>query len=296
MQKAVKTKSIKKTAQKKPATKAVKAVKADKSTSKAVVKTSAKAKQQERRHTETRDQLIIQYLPYAASIAGRVMQMLSSAVDYDDVMCDARLGLLEAAERFDPSMNVDFKTFAYYRIKGAIYDGLRKSGWVPRALYAKIKFEQATNNYLEYMSSQRTLDGDDDQKAAEVYDTVNSLASIYVISIDASEEPMEIEDTNAKSSEQLAQFQQLKGHMKASIELLPAKERKLIKMYYFQNKTLEEAGSDLGLSKSWTSRLHARALEMLFKKVNSRIHHSQGSSAAVEETVETEPLRQGGTR
>jgi RNA polymerase sigma factor for flagellar operon FliA len=254
----------------------------------------SKGKKEERRQMEKRDVLINQYLPYAASIAGRVMQMLSSAVDYDDVMCYARLGLLEAAERFDPSMNVDFKTFAYYRIKGAIYDGLRKSGWVPRALYAKIKFEQATNNYLEYMSSNRSLDVDDDQKAAEVYDTVNSLASIYVISIDASDEPMEIEDTSVKNSENVAQFQQLKEHMKSSIEVLPSKERKLIKMYYFQNKTLEEAGAELGLSKSWTSRLHARALEMLFKKVNARIHHSQGTTLSPEECEEECQFSQGG--
>ena len=59
--------------------------------------------------------------------------------------------------------------------------------------------------------------------------------------------------------------------MKESIESLPDKERKLVKMYYFQNKTLEEAGTDLGLSKSWTSRLHARALEILFKKINGRV-------------------------
>ena len=206
-------------------------------------------------------------------------------------MCYARLGLLEAAERFDPTMNVDFKTFAYYRIKGAIYDGLRKSGWVPRALYAKIKFEQATNNYLEYMS-QNSRSLDEDEKAAEVYDTVNSLASIYVISIDASEEPMEIEDTSAKNSEQVAQFQQLKEHMKASIELLPGKERKLIKMYYFQNKTLEEAGAELGLSKSWTSRLHARALELLFKKVNSRIYNTQATHVT-DDIEELQSVQQG---
>lgn len=229
-----------------------------------------------RKRQETRDVLTKQYLPYATSIAGRIMQMLSSAVEYDDVMCYARLGLLEAAERFDPTMNVDFKTFAYYRIKGAIYDGLRKSGWIPRALYAKIKFEQATNNYLEYTSQNKV--NDSDEQAAEIYNTVNSLASIYVISIDASEETMEIEDTAAKNSEQSAQFQQLKEHMKESIELLPSKERKLIKMYYFQNRTLEEAGAELGLSKSWTSRLHARALELLFKKVHGRIHTQQAAS------------------
>jgi RNA polymerase sigma factor FliA len=245
-----------------------------------------------RKQLEIRDRLINQYLPYASSIAGRIMQMLSSAVDFDDVMSYARLGLLEAAQRFDPSMNVDFKTFAYYRIKGAIYDGLRKSGWIPRALYAKIKFEQATNNYLDQLA--RSGDSRDaDEKTSEIFSTVNSLASIYVISIDASEETMDIEDTSAKNSEQSAQFQQLKEHMKSAIELLPSKERKLIKMYYFQNKTLEEAGETLGLSKSWTSRLHARALEILFKKVHSRIYTQSPAVESVGTEVDFVPAQQG---
>ncbi len=221
---------------------------------------------------EKRNALIEQYLPYASAIASKVMQTLSSSVDFDDVMCNARLGLLEAARKFDASLNVDFKTFAYYRIKGAIYDGLRKTGWIPRSLYARIKFEQATNEYLQYVAEKtgptaRLVENE----ISEVYDTVNSLASIYVISMDASEDGMELEDKQNKDIEQSAEFQQIKQHMKEAIESLPDKERKLIKMYYFQNKTLEEAGEDLGLSKSWTSRLHARALEILFKKINGRV-------------------------
>jgi RNA polymerase sigma factor for flagellar operon FliA len=235
---------------------------------------------------EKRNTLVEQYLPYAASIASRVMQTLSSSVDFDDVMCNARLGLLEAARKFDVSLNVDFKTFSYYRIKGAIYDGLRKTGWIPRSLYARIKFEQATNEYLQYMAEKtgptaRLVE----DEMSEVYDTVNSLASIYVISVDAAEDGMELEDKKNKDIEQSAEFQQIKHYMKEAIESLPDKERKLIKMYYFQNKTLEEAGADLGLSKSWTSRLHARALEILFKKINSRVRHDknadQDSTAAV---------------
>ena len=97
---------------------------------------------------------------------------------------------------------------------------------------------------------------------------------------------------SVKNSEHVAQFQQLKEHMKSSIELLPSKERKLIKMYYFQNRTLEEAGAELGLSKSWTSRLHARALDMLFKKVNARIHSAQAQ--ATEEDEEEVVAQQGG--
>ncbi|MBI2083119.1 MAG: sigma-70 family RNA polymerase sigma factor [Deltaproteobacteria bacterium] len=225
----------------------------------------------EQKEIQKRNKIVEQYLPYATSIAGRVMQTLSSAVDFDDVMCNARLGLIEAAEKFDPTMNVDFKTFSYYRIKGAIYDGLRKTGWIPRALYAKIKFEQASNEYLQYMSERQGAAARlVEDEMAELYDTVNSLASIYVISLDAAEDSPELVDHKSKNIEQSAEFQQIKQSMKEAIESLPDKERKLIKLYYFQNKTLEEAGAMLGLSKSWTSRLHARALEVLFKKIHSK--------------------------
>ena len=212
-----------------------------------------------------RDGLVVQYLPYASSIANKVAQSLSNDADIEEIISNARLGLLEAAKRFDPKYNVDFKTFAYYRIRGAIYDGLRKTGWIPRSLYSKIKFEQAANEYLQSMSDRNTR-GEED--AGEIYDTVNSLASIYIISIDATEEPMEIEDKKANNIEEKAEFQKIKEFMRQAIEELPEKERKLIKMYYFQNRTLEEAGQKLGLSKSWTSRLHARALGLLFKKIS----------------------------
>jgi len=216
-----------------------------------------------------RDLLIQQYLPYATSIANKVSQTLSNDADREEIIGNARLGLLEAAKRFDPKMNVDFKTFAYYRIKGAIYDGLRKTGWIPRSMYARIKFEQASNEYLQSQSEKNAVSksgGEED--ANEIYETVNSLASIYIISIDASEEPMDIEDKKSHEVENKAEFQKVKEFMRQAIEELPEKERKLVKMYYFQNRTLEEAGDKLSLSKSWTSRLHARALELLFKKIS----------------------------
>jgi RNA polymerase sigma factor for flagellar operon FliA len=246
--------------------------------------TPPKLTAKEQKEIEKRNALVEQYLPYSSSIASKVMQTLSSSVDFDDVMCYARLGLLEAARKFDAGMNVDFKTFAYYRIKGAIYDGLRKTGWIPRSLYARIKFEQATNEYLQYMSEKTGPTARVAQdEVSEVYDTVNSLASIYIISVDASEEGMEIEDKKNKDIEQSAEFQQVKQYMKEAIESLPDKERKLVKMYYFQNKTLEEAGEELGLSKSWTSRLHARALDILFKKINNRVRGDK-----TQETTEQE--------
>lgn len=221
-------------------------------------------------------QLVEQYYPYATSIANRVAKSLSSDVDYDDILCNARLGLLEAAQRFDVAQEVDFRTFAYYRIKGAIYDGLRKSGWIPRSLYAKLKFEEAANDYLRQKSIQQSMtvgeEGTPVDEERHIAETVNSLASIYVISLDANED-LDVEDERQVDLEQRTALYQIRQHMRDAISALPPTEKQLIMMYYFQNRTLEEAGERLRLSKSWTSRLHARALEMLMKEIRGKTQH-----------------------
>lgn len=230
-----------------------------------MAKTAVKTKELEA--LRRRDDLIAQHIPYAQSIASRVYQGLSSVVEYEEVLASARLGLLEAAKRYQESAGVDFKTFAYYRIKGAIYDGLRKAGWIPRTLYTKLKFEEAANDYLQFMSDHADSRKVEQSPEADLEGTVNSLASIYIISLDSSEEELQIEDENVPCLEQAAEFRQFRKHMREAINELPATEKKLVKMYYFQNKTLLEVGEELNLSKSWTSRLHARALEMLLKRI-----------------------------
>lgn len=241
---------------KKEAKKAIKA--AGKDGKKKLTKAEIKA-------IKKRDELIEQYMPYAASIASRVSQTLSSAVDYEDVLCNARLGLLEAAKRFDEGENVDFRTFAYYRIKGAIYDGLRRSGWLPRTLYAKLKFEEASNEYMQY-KSEGAVKSLDHKAEADANNTVNTLASIYIISLDAQDD-FDVPDDKAVDIEKKSEFLEVRNYMREAIGTLPDKEKQLVKMYYFQNKTLEEIGNKMGLSKSWTSRLHARALSLLFKRI-----------------------------
>lgn len=223
-----------------------------------------------------RDELIAQHMPYAASIASRVYQSLSSVVEYDEVLCSARLGLLEASKRYDAAMGVDFKTFAYYRVKGAIYDGLRKAGWIPRTLYTKLKFEEAANDYLQFMSHNAEQAGIPfDPSEHEISETVNSLASIYIISLDSSDD-IDVEDVNAPNMEKNVELRQIRLHMRDAINSLPPVEKKLVKMYYFQNKTLEEVGEELNLSKSWTSRLHARALSLLLKQVKVKGENPNG--------------------
>lgn len=251
-----------------------------------VGKISSKGSSEDNRE---RDALIERYLPFATSIANKVARSLAGDADYDDILCNARLGLLEAARRYDARFNVDFKTFAYYRIKGAIYDGLRKTGWIPRSLYSKIKFEQAANEYM-LTATEKIRDRAERVKTDidSISDTVNSLASIYVMSIDGMDD-FEVEDKSAKRDiEHKAEFQKIKEKMRDAIEALPDKERKLVKMYYFQNRTLQEIGTKLNLSKSWTSRLHARALEILFKKLTQLSSKFQRKSGPQKTSPENE--------
>jgi len=221
------------------------------------------------RPESSHDALVMRYLPYAASIANKIAQTLPRNADIEEILCNARLGLLEAAKRFDPTLLVDFKTFSYYRIKGAIFDGLRKNGLLPRSIYSRVKLERAANEYLADKRQRGGLTEVEKSEVNALYNTVSHLASVCVVSIDAMEN-FEIKDEQSQRDiERKAEFQKIKEKMKCAIEDLPDKERKLVKMYYFQNKTLGEIGDLLGLSKSWTCRLHARALEMLFERITS---------------------------
>jgi RNA polymerase sigma factor for flagellar operon FliA len=240
------------------------------------------AKKKEEEERRKRDALVDQYMPYATSIANRVSKSLSLTVEYEDMLCNARVGLLDAAKRFDEKQNIDFRTFAYYRIKGAIYDGLRKSGWLPRSVYARLKFEEASNDYLQYVS-ENNVQTAEKVSDKDISDTVNTLASSYIISLDANED-MDVEDTAQEDLEKRAEYHQIRNHMRDALTSLPPKEKQLIMMYYFQNKTLEEAGEKLNLSKSWISRMHARALDMLLKRI--RMLAATGQLPPLEEIME----------
>lgn len=221
---------------------------------------------EEKSRLQERDRLVGQYLPFATYIVRKVSKTVSGSVDFEDLLSYAKVGLIEAAERFDARYKVDFRTFAFYRIRGAIYDGLRTTGWLSRTQFAKHQFEEASNNYLKSMSD-RTAAGQTnfaDSPVAEMEDTILNLASVYIMSLDAAE-GMQIKDPNHKPADKKFELEQTRARVRNSIEKLPQKERQLIKLYYYGGMTLDEAGSSLGLSRSWTSRLHARALEQLLK-------------------------------
>ncbi len=214
-----------------------------------------------------RKQLAEQYGPYVRSIAGKIKKTLSKDIEFDDLVSYGMLGLFEAADRFDAKFGANFMTFSYYRIRGAIYDGLRGMGWVSRTEYQRFRMEQHANQYLSSVHEQtgqvpQGIKKSDDDEVGELANVVEGLVTIYVTALDAME-GFQIKDDRTPSVEESLELFQARKLVADAVGKLPEQERKLLELYYYKELSLEDVGKHLGLSKSWTSRLHTRAINKL---------------------------------
>src|SRR5262245_45487408 len=126
--------------------------------------------------------LVEAYQDYAHAIAAEVCRKLPSQLERSELEAAADLGLVEAAQAFDPTRGVLFKTFAYYRIRGAVYDALRKMAWFSKSLYQQYKFEMAANEYLKDFSESRPTSGDLEVEYEEIKNFTGSVLSCYLLS------------------------------------------------------------------------------------------------------------------
>lgn len=215
----------------------------------------------------SRKQLAEQYQPYVRSIAGKIKKTLSKEIEFDDLVGYGMLGLFEAADRYDAKFGANFMTFAYYRIRGAIYDGLRGMGWVSRTEYQRYRFEAHANQYLNNVHEQglgvpNNVKKTSDDEVNDLANVVEGLVTIYVTALDAME-GFQIKDDRGPTIEESMEVLQARQLVAEAVQKLPEQEKKLLELYYYKELSLEEVGKHLGLSKSWTSRLHTRAIEKL---------------------------------
>ena len=227
--------------------------------------------------------LVEQYTPFVRSIAAKIKKTLAKNIEFDDLLAYGMAGLLEAAERYDPKFGANFMTFSYYRIRGAIYDGLRGMGWVNRSEYQKIRFEERATAYLENVAN-RQLGSTADHKSVEdnieeLAEQVSQLVTIYVTSLEGLEH-LEVEDTSKAPIDAKLHDVQMKAHVREALERLPEAERTLLTLYYFKEMSLQEVGNQLGLSKSWTSRRHAQAIEKLARILQELLKESPPATPA----------------
>ncbi|MGC4120408.1 MAG: sigma-70 family RNA polymerase sigma factor [Myxococcales bacterium] len=221
---------------------------------------------------ENRALMIEKYGPYVRSLANTVRKQFNSRLDIEDLVAYGNIGLFEAAERFDPKVGSNFLTFAHYRIKGAIFDGLRKMGTLKGPDQRAAYISDRANAYLSAQSSAdsggRVRSFADDVR--DVSDAVSSLAAIFATSLEGMEH-LQLKDESLSPEDRL-ELRELKTRVRVAIEtVLQENERNLLIGYYYEGKTLEEAGQAIGQSKSWASRLHARAIDKIKKVLEEEI-------------------------
>ena len=211
---------------------------------------------------DARSQALIEnHRSYARAIAAEVLRKLPSHAEKDDLEAAADLGLVEAAQAFDASRGVQFKTFSYYRIRGAVYDSIRKATWVSKTEYDKVRAESGANEYMSDYAEGKQADGTAEQLLDSMTRASQALATCYFLSLEAENAPNPA-DPGQDAEDQLLEDEQ-SAVLRDAIEKLPANQRAVCEGYYFQDKKFNEIADGLGLSKSRVCRIHAKSLETL---------------------------------
>jgi len=199
--------------------------------------------------------------PLVRKLASRIRAELDLIVELDDLVSYGFGGLLEARERFDPTRGVLFTSYAHYRIRGAILDGVRQMARLPRRAHDLRKAAEALDLAAESAGEERAARSgakpDVGATLASIDDILGQYSAAFVISaLGQAERAPRSPENEAHAGEQ-------RGRVSEALECLPERERLVIEGFYFEDRSLEELGSSLGISKSWCSRLHTRGLGML---------------------------------
>ena len=216
---------------------------------------------------KTPQMLVEEHQKLVHSLANKIHTRLPHHIRFEDVLSYGQLGLTQAARTYRHNEDSSFGTFAYYRIRGAIYDGLTKMSWTSRAAYQKIKAEQMAAEVLEE-SNRDGATGDLQSEAKWLSETSERLAVVYLTSGAAADEQTDlaIEDEREIAPDAQIENQELHNILRSMIDKLPEVEGKLIQMTYFDNMSLAEAAKELGHSRSWGCRTHAKILEQMARQ------------------------------
>lgn len=213
------------------------------------------------------DSLVEDHRSYAQALAAQILRGLPGRVDRLEINAAAELGLVEAASSYDARRGVQFKTFAYYRIRGAVYDCLRKMNWVTGAARRQLVADRGTNDYLRDYTEAATPATDAAGAGRELERITGSVVCTYLLSLESLK--LEIPATAETAEEKIRGDQERQG-LAAALAALPPNNRQVMEEYYFHDLSLEQIGAKLNLSKSWVCRIHAKSLEMLREKLQVR--------------------------
>ena len=223
--------------------------------------------------SNARDDVIIEYLPYVKRMVSRIAAHLPPSVDTEDLIHAGVIGLIQAYDRFDPSRENQFMTYARFRIRGAILSELRSRDFLSRSMRRKLREVDETYARLE-----QKLDGEVDDEAVahemsisiEELQQIRARGSICFVSFE--ELGINGHDQRAHVSKHLAThhsdedvlemtgLKEIGKAITANIDRLPEKEQMVLSLYYVDELTMKEIGKVLNITESRVSQIHSRAI------------------------------------
>lgn len=207
------------------------------------------------------EQFVREYEGFVRGTALHTRAQLGLDAPVEDLVAFGFQGLLEARARFDASKGVSFKAFAYYRVRGAVLDGVRAMSRLPRRAYARLKAVEALDRFAEDLADGRatTQQRPNVETNLRAIDAIlGRVAAAYSVAV-SHEEALQ----GAGSPEDALLHEERRARMRAALEQLPDRERRLVTGHYYDGRQFDEVSAELGISKSWGSRVHAHALDML---------------------------------
>ena len=214
-----------------------------------------------------RSALIERHVALPRRAAAMLHPRVREHVELDELIAMGNLGLAEAATRYDPALGASFATFAWYRVQGSMIDGLRRMSHLPRRVWAQIATLRAAAEYLEAQAQRadvartQAAAATTADKLGEVKAALGAIRTMYVVALDQVPDDRLV-STDVGADVSLGRARQAE-RLRIALGRLPERERTLVLAHYQDDQTLQDAGAAMGLSKSWASRLHARAIDRL---------------------------------
>jgi len=221
-----------------------------------------------------RERLLLEHVASVRFIARKLHQTLPRHVELEDLVSAGMVGLMEACNRFDARRHVQFKSYAQFRIRGAILDWLRTLDWGPRELRRKARAIAETTRVLSQRlgraPSEPEIAAAMEIELEELQQLIGELRSLELGSLNAEhtkdEEDEELEYVPASADEDplfLCLAAESRQHLIDAIEELPEKERLVLTLYYYEELTMREIGLTLGVVESRVSQIHSGAVRRL---------------------------------